>query len=387
MKQLVDVVIPVFNGAGTVQSAIESIQRQTYKEIRVIVVDDGSTDETPRILRETAAADVRVQIIAQTNSGIVDALNLGLANCEAEFVARHDADDLAAPDRFEKQVAYLQANPDCVAVSGAHRYLDDEGLFHGLISPRFNPPEAADPLWIPAREPYLLHPFLMSRRLNLQILGGYRHVVHAEDSDLYWRMQEIGRLHNLEDVLGDYRLLTSSVSARSIINGRHMAFSSQLAAISALRRRSGNQDITFTKEKALRVRGAEKLSDIFALGCEDLSREEVDHLEIAVAAKLLELSSWRPYELDLHDCQFIHSAMSKHANRASPPNRRILSRACAGTAARLLHEGLIREAVALMPPTLYPVAIGRLALRTIASPAQLVALRKALGREPNVLMK
>jgi glycosyltransferase involved in cell wall biosynthesis len=387
MKQLVDVVIPVFNGAKTVRSAIESIQRQTFKCIRIIVVDDGSTDGTARILHELASADSRIQIIAQSNSGIVHALNVGLAHCEAEFIARHDADDLAAPERFEKQIAYLKANPDCVAVSGAHRYVDDEGQFHGLCSPRCNPPEAADPLWIPAREPYLLHPFLISRRLTLETLGGYRHVLHAEDSDLYWRMQEIGRLHSMEDVLGDYRLPTDSISARSIVNGRIMAFSSQLAAISALRRRSGKQDITFTKEKAARIRAVEKLSDIFALGCEDLTREELDHLEIAVAAKLLELSSCRPYELDIDDCRFIHSAIRKHAGRASPANRRILFRGCAGTAARLLQQRLIREAGALVSPGLYPMTAVRLALRTTASPALVARLRESLGRPPNVLMK
>ncbi len=221
----------------------------------------------------------------------------------------------------------------------------------------------------------------------MQALGGYRHLICSEDSDLCWRMQEIGRLHNMNDVVGDVRLHSSSISSRSIVNGRIMALQSQLVVISALRRRSGKPDLTFTKEKAARFRGVEKLSEIFALGCEDLTREEIEHLEIAIAAKLLELTSYRPYEVDLDDCRFIRLAIRKHAGRVAPANRKMLYRSCAGTAARLLRQGLIREASALVSPKLYPMTAGRLALRTVASPAQLARLKENLGRANNVLMK
>jgi len=386
MKPLVDVVIPVFNAARTVRSAIESIQHQTVRNIGIIVVDDGSTDDTPNILREIAAGDERVWILRQKNRGISDARNAGLAECRAELVAWLDADDLSAPDRLERQSEYLQANPDCAAVSGGVRYIDEAGRFQGLISPRI-PPETADALWIPAKEPYLLQPFLMVRRTIMETLGGYRHLIYSEDSDLCWRMQEMGRLHVMEDLLGDYRLHTSSVSSRSIVNGRIMAMSSQLVAISAMRRRSGQPDLSFTREKAARFRSVEKLSDMFAVGCEDLSGEEIDHLEIAASAKLIELASCRPYELDIDDCRFIHSAVRKHVQRVSRANRSALFRSCAGTAARLLQQGLFREAGALLSPRLYPMAAARWALRTLASPAHIVRLRESLGRAPNVLIK
>ncbi|MGI4798685.1 MAG: glycosyltransferase family 2 protein, partial [Janthinobacterium lividum] len=97
-KATVDVLIPVYNGASTVESAIGSIQAQTIQDIRIIVVDDGSTDATAFILDRMAKADRRIVPVRRANGGIVDALNAGLAICTADLIARHDADDLAVPD-------------------------------------------------------------------------------------------------------------------------------------------------------------------------------------------------------------------------------------------------------------------------------------------------
>jgi glycosyltransferase involved in cell wall biosynthesis len=383
---LIDVVIPVFNGAATVRSAIESIQRQTLQDIRIIVLDDGSTDETRRIVGEIAAGDARVQLIAQPNRGIVAARNAGLARCEAAFVAWLDADDLALPDRLETQLAYLETHADCVAVSGAVRHVDADGRFLGNIS-RLRPPDAADPAWAPAIEPYLVQPFLMARRTAMEEVGGYRHVLYAEDSDLFWRLQERGRLHNLDAVLGDYRLHPGSVSARSLSNGRIMALGSQRAAVSALRRQAGRPELGFPNRAQALYAAAGSLADLVTLGCDGLDRGERDHLEIAVAGKLLELTSYRPYELELADCAFIRSALSRHAGRLRPANRAALARSCAGTAARLAHQGLFREAAALAPPTLRPAAAWRLAVRVVLPPPVRGKLRRAIGRDASVELK
>lgn len=183
----VDVLIPVFNAAKTVRSAIESIQYQTVRNIRIIVVNDGSTDATNAIVTGMAAADRRIVLLGKPNGGIVDALNFGLQHCMARYVARHDGDDLAYPDRFEKQLAYLDANSGCVAVGGAVRLVDEEGQPMGdIVHPA--PPEDADAAAAPTREPYIVHPFMTARLDSLRTVGGYRYVFHAEDTDLYWRL-------------------------------------------------------------------------------------------------------------------------------------------------------------------------------------------------------
>jgi glycosyltransferase involved in cell wall biosynthesis len=383
---LIDVVVTVFNGARTIAGAIDSLRRQTVAGIKIIVLDDGSTDGTGEIVGAIGAEDRRVELVAQPNRGIVAARNAALARCEAEFVAWLDADDLAFPDRLERQLAYLEGHPDCVAVSGAVRHVGQDGRFLGNIS-RLRQPESADPTWVPAMEPYLVQPFLMARRRTIQEVGGYRHVLYAEDSDLCWRMQERGRLHNLDAVLGDYRLHPDSVSACSLRNGRIMALSSQLAAISASRRRSERPDFAFPNRSEALHAAAESMERLFALGRDGLDRGEADHLEIAMAGKLLELTAYRPYEVELGDCRFIRSAVSRHAGRLSRGNRAALARSCAGTSARLAHQGLFREAAALASPAQRPAAALRLAVRIALPPQVRGRLRRAIGRDATVTLK
>jgi glycosyltransferase involved in cell wall biosynthesis len=386
MTARIDVVIPAFNAAKTVKSAIASIQCQTVSDIRIIVIDDGSTDDTASIVRGIRAADDRVHLLSQPNGGIAEARNAGLAECRAEFIAWLDADDLAAPDRLERQAAYLAANPDCVAVSGAHRHIDAKGQFHGIVS-EVSRPEEGDPTWVPPREPYLAQPFLMVRRAAMQALGGYRQFLSAEDVDLCWRMQEIGRLHNMREVVGDFRIQATGAFSCSIVSGRILALNAALAALSTLRRRGGRPDLAFTKEKAARLRSRELLFDIVAVAAEDLTLDEEERgwLEIAVAGKMMELTAWRPFELDLGDCHFIRGAMARHARDLLPGNRKDLFRSWAGAAARLLHKGYAREALALVSPRLYPLTAARLALRAVASPGQISRLREMIGRGPTLV--
>lgn len=376
-EALIDVIIPVYNGAKTVESAIASIQAQSVREIQIIVVDDGSDDETPAILQRIGAADARVQVIRQANAGIVDALNAGLSACRAELVARHDADDLAYPDRFSAQLAYLNDHPDCVAVSGAVKQIDEHGRRLETVGLP-GPPENADPDWVPSIEPYLMHPFLMVRRRAMEAVGGYRYVEHAEDTDLYWRLRQVGRLHNMDQVLGDYRLHSGSISGRSVATGRVQAMTAQLAAISAKRRDRNEPDLSFPKQRD-RYRAASTLNEILAIGHQGLTRPESDYLQIALAGKMLELSSYRPYEIELEDCRFIRSALDRHMAIARPENRKSLSRQCAGTAARLIQKGRFREGFALVSRAEYAGTAARVAAR-MAMPATLKAvLRKSLG--------
>ena len=370
----IDVLIPVFNAGRTIGNAVRSIQEQTVSDIRIVIVDDGSTDDSPAILARMAGADRRIEIFTRTNGGIVDALNFGLDQCRAEFVARHDGDDLALPDRFARQVGHLQANPACVAVGGSVRHIDEAGRPLGPVV-RFDPPQRSDPLSAPCKEPYIPHPFLMTYRSRLQQVGGYRHVAHAEDSDLYWRLQETGTLHNLDDVLGDYRMHDHSISSRSIQNGRVMALGSQLAGISAARRRSQRPDLEFTKSMVAEYKTATSLPALFLLGARGLDADERDRLEISLSAKMLELTSYRPYELDMTDCRFIRRALDRHLATLTPSNRANVLRMCTGAAARLVGRGQFGPALALARPGLYPQVFGRLAFRAARQLARSGRLR------------
>lgn len=376
---LVDVLIPVFNAATTIASSIASIRAQTIPDLHIIVVDDGSTDGTADILRALAAADDRITVITQENAGIVDALNFGLESCTAEFVARHDGDDLADSDRLERQIAYLRGHPDCMAVSGAVRLVDGAGQPIGQVV-RLGSTALADLHSYPQREPYLMHPFMMARRAAILAVGKYRHVFNAEDTDLYWRLQEIGGLTNMPDLMGTYRLHAASVTGYGPLSGRISALNSQLSGISALRRRSGREDLTFPREALAEYYRAGSLRAIIELGCRGLDPEEARKLRVSTCAKLLELASYRPYELDAADCDCIRDILIPALDGMPPASRSVCIRMISGTAARLLAAGRLHSAWQLMPPRYFGHVLARLVFRAVATHALRWRVRDAFGR-------
>ena len=103
--------------------------------------------------------------------------------------------------------------------TGAAKHIDEQGRYLGTVQ-TFPRPDRADPRWAPSREPYLMHPFLMARRADLQAIGGYRYVYYSEDTDLCWRLQERGAMQNLDMPLGKCRMHARSLSSASVINGR-----------------------------------------------------------------------------------------------------------------------------------------------------------------------
>ncbi len=377
-QALIDVLIPTYNAAATLKGAVASIQNQTIKDIKIIVIDDGSTDETPAILNCMAKEDQRLRVITTPNRGIVDALNLGLSQCTAEFIARHDSDDLADRDRFSQQLAYLQEHRECVAVSSFARHIEHSGEARGSVA-TFPPPDTADPLWVPSKEPYMAHPFLMVRRTALLEVGGYRYAYHAEDTDLYWRLQEIGRLHIIEKIMGDYRFHAQSISSKSVLNGRLSAINSQLAAISATRRRSGRCDLTFERSACEEMTAAASSAGMFALAKRTLMDAEVSYLKPAYAAKLLELAEYRPYELDQADCRFIEESLKMIDSTLTPANLKQIRSLRSTSTARLLRTGHIRSGIILFSTDTAFETIWRLGLQVfihVLPPVIRRALRK-----------
>ncbi|WP_419815354.1 glycosyltransferase family 2 protein [Glacieibacterium sp.] len=374
----IDVLIPVYNAEATVRSAVESICAQTERSILIHIVDDGSTDATPRILAELAGDDARIRIHHKPNGGIVDALNYGLGFCTAEYIARHDGDDLAYPERLAVQLDWLTQHPDAVAVGAGVRHIDEHGQPTGEVV-RLISPDLADPCQVPSQEPYIIHPFLMVRRAAVEAAGGYRHVHHAEDTDLYWRLSEHGRMHNLPDVLGDYRVHSNSVSSASIVNGRIAAAYAQLAALSYRRRKRSQPDIAFPKGLH-RLHEAKDLAQVMAVAGADLEPEEMQYLREASAAKLLELASYRPFELEASDCRTIGEIARQGLGHLTRNNSALQSRRLSGTAARLAAAGRMTDAMALLPPGLLPSFAARYMLRARALSGIKRRLRQRTGR-------
>ena len=359
----VDVLMPVFNAGAMLAETMDSILSQTFGDFRLLAVDDGSTDGSRDRLEAYARADGRVVVLAKANGGIVDALNHGLSFARAEFVARHDADDISCPERFARQVEHFERHPDCVAVSASARQIDERGRTVGWAV--MSRPEVNDPHALPSKEAYLMHPFLMVRRWALERVGGYRHVIHSEDTDLYWRLLEVGALHNMDAYLGDYRIHAASISSASIVNGRVAAISSQLAALSHRRRLAGLDDIVFHAGGRLRLQGARELEPMLAVASEGLAREEADYLGLAARAKLLELSSYRPFRLEPQDFDAVFSRIEAALPGLEPGRQRNLRWLMSEAQALMLRRGDLRNFLRITPLANYPRTVAKAVLKPL----------------------
>jgi glycosyltransferase involved in cell wall biosynthesis len=108
MKRTVSVIVPAYNAALTIDETLRSVRAQTYRDLEILIVDDGSTDATLEIARAHAACDSRIRIIRQSNTGVAAARNCGIAESTAELIAPIDADDLWHPDKIQRQVEALE---------------------------------------------------------------------------------------------------------------------------------------------------------------------------------------------------------------------------------------------------------------------------------------
>lgn len=122
---LVSIILPAYNAEQTVARAVDSCLQQTYADIELIVINDGSTDRTAALLSDRMERDQRMRVITTVNRGVTDAFNLGLREARGKFIARMDADDEMHPEKIEKQVSFLQAHPAIGVVSCLVHYGGD----------------------------------------------------------------------------------------------------------------------------------------------------------------------------------------------------------------------------------------------------------------------
>src|SRR5262245_22908484 len=122
------VLLPVYNAERYLRQSVRSVLDQTFSDFELLAADDGSTDLSLSILQEIASTDPRVRVISRENRGLVETLNELIGVSRGRYLARMDADDRCLPQRFDRQVAYLNEHPDCVAVGARCLLVDPEGL-------------------------------------------------------------------------------------------------------------------------------------------------------------------------------------------------------------------------------------------------------------------
>ncbi len=194
----VSIVCGAYNACAchSFQASVESILSQTYSDLEFIICDDGSTDETYARLSEYAARDSRIRLLQnEKNLGLAATLNRCIAESSGEYIARHDCDDLASPERLEEQIAYLDAHPEAGVLGTAAKLFDEEGVFG----------EVSFPLIVKKKDFLFCSPMqhgsVVFRREVLLKAGCYRvakETRRTEDYDLFMRIALISELHNLE---------------------------------------------------------------------------------------------------------------------------------------------------------------------------------------------
>jgi glycosyltransferase involved in cell wall biosynthesis len=208
----VSVVMPVFQAAGFLAEAIESILAQTHPDLELIAVDDGSTDASGEILERYAKRDPRLIVARKCHEGVIRARNAGLSLARAPFVACMDADDVSLPDRLARQVSALTARPDVVCIGGGFDVIDASNRLLNRVLP---PCEHAAILAMAllGHSP-ICGSNAMFRTREVLAIGGYDEAADfAEDLDLWLRLGETGRLANLPDVISRVRFHDASQSA------------------------------------------------------------------------------------------------------------------------------------------------------------------------------
>ena len=132
MNPEVSVILPFFNAEKTLSKAIESICNQCFTDFELLLVDNNSTDKSLSIAKEFSTKDSRIQLLTEKKQGVANAMNCGLKNSKGKYIARMDADDFSFPDRLEKQVNFLNKNPEIGLVGSEVKYIAHQSNTEGF---------------------------------------------------------------------------------------------------------------------------------------------------------------------------------------------------------------------------------------------------------------
>ena len=232
----VSVVMSVYNGASTLTKSIDSILCQEGVEFEFIIVNDGSTDGSSRLLEQYAAKDARIRVIHQENAGLTKALIRGCAEARGKFIARQDVGDCSLPGRLAKELALIQADPATVLVSCGTRFVGpkQEPLFDVVQTPE----EAM--LGLRALNARQLrgpscHPCTLFRTDAYRSVGGYRQQFRmAQDIDLWVRLAEWGNHVVVPEILYQAECSLQGISAGR--QGTRLRINEMIVKGSGLRR-------------------------------------------------------------------------------------------------------------------------------------------------------
>ncbi len=203
---IIDVFMPVYNAQAYLRQALNSVLKQTYPHWRLLICDDASSDHSWSIIQEFAQKDSRITAIRNRhNLGNGGTTMKMLPKLKSQYIARMDADDISMPDRFAKQIKFLQANPQVVAIGGQCLLIDKKGRVFGEKKFSTDAKDAYESMFVgvPAQYPAVM--------FNLKLIpkqkkwyGGISNII--DDVNLFFNISRFGEITNLPDYVLKYRI-------------------------------------------------------------------------------------------------------------------------------------------------------------------------------------
>lgn len=227
---LISVIMPAYNAEAYIERAIKSVLNQTCGDFELIIIDDGSSDKTPEIIKKYKKKDRRIKVIRNTNNlQIAHCLNKGAMLARGDFIARMDADDVSYPKRLELQYALFKKNVKVAIVGADMVIIDKKGR---PLFKREYPQSDHELKKVMFRYSPFAHPVIMMKKRVFKEFGGYdTKMVPCEDIDLWFKIGSKYQFANIPHPLLKYTLIQSSNSNKSLRMLELLTFKTRLNAI------------------------------------------------------------------------------------------------------------------------------------------------------------
>lgn len=192
----ISVIMSVYDGQSCLLEAVESILNQTFKDFEFIIIDDGSTDRTPEILKEYARKDERIKIITNPkNIGLTKSLNQAIKEAKGKYIVRMDADDISLPERLEQQIEFMRKNPEAGLLGTTYYEMNLKGE---IVGDKFFPTSNKKLKKVLIKYNPFFHASVMIRKEILDRIGLYNeNIPKAQDYDLWFRIAKDYKIANL----------------------------------------------------------------------------------------------------------------------------------------------------------------------------------------------
>lgn len=223
--------LPVYNAQEFINQSVQSILEQTYANFEFIIVDDGSTDDSWDILTKYAKKDARIILLKnKTNQGPVRAIKKAIRKIKGQLIARMDADDIALPDRLKKQIDYLLAHPDTVAVGGQCLLINEKEEIVGekKFPCAFEKIKRLIFTFIPVQQPTLM---IARSRLPKNFVYYEEKTPVAEEVELLLKLFKHGKVENIKNTVLLYRIHKNNTSLKNVRTTFYLTLKTRIKAV------------------------------------------------------------------------------------------------------------------------------------------------------------